>query len=407
MPTLTDPVDFASNSFVRHAFELAWLDAEPDPLANLVSHAASQFDANDRTSRNWTRSYSNFSPAREAFCVLVYQTDSNPRHICLVELFVAPPNTMAHTECSVVDTPVGWAKISPLINDPALSTLTSVLKFYPRHEVLRYRPYRRCTLRVQVSDHASQIVKVFMDNQGATVNENTLATWQAKQRGELSFNVAMPLGWDAHSRTLSLGLVPGVPIVDALHGAQGAALSERMGRACAEIALSSIKPNSVFDAAAQMARTREYAQELEILLPQISNRVEDFLGRLAALHQASGQNPLRPIHGSPHAHQWLLFDKVLGLVDFDRFGLGDPELDVATFLGEMDFERHDDALTVAKAFQQGYQAVYGALNPQLITAYRAHKRFAKVRRAAYKPSPKAPDKVLRHLVRAEACLDTK
>jgi thiamine kinase-like enzyme len=180
-----------------------------------------------------------------------------------------------------------------------------------------------------------------------------------------------------------------------------------MGRACAEIAVSGIKPVSVFDAAAQMTRTGEYAQELITLLPQLTDRIEVLLKRLAVIHSAAGSNTLRPIHGSPHAHQWLQHDKVLGLVDFDRFGLGDPELDVATFLGEMDFERNDFAPKVAQAFQQGYQSVYGALNPDLITAYRAHKRFAKVRRAAYKPSPKAPDKVLRHLVRAEACLDTK
>lgn len=408
MPTITDAVDIAKNQpLVQYSFELAWLDAQLDPLALLVKDAAAKFAWGGSVTTDWVRSYSNFNPTRAAYCVFVYERAKSSRHICLVELFAAPPATPIKTESPVIETPAGWIKISPLANDPALGTLASTLVLYPEAEVLRYRPYRRCTMRVQSSNIPARIIKVFHDHQGATVNENTVAAWEAKQRGELSFNVAAPLGWEPESRRLALGLVPGKPILQELLSAQGAALSERMGRACAEIAISGIKPVSVFDASSQMTRTREYADELTTLLPQLTDRIEALLNRLAVMHSAAGQNTLRPIHGSPHAHQWLQQGTTLGLVDFDRFGLGDPELDVATFLGEMDFERMQHSPAIAQAFQKGYEAVYGVLNPDLITAYRTHKRFAKVRRAAYKPSPKIPEKVLRHLLRTEECLGIK
>jgi len=38
-------------------------------------------------------------------------------------------------------------------------------------------------------------------------------------------------------------------------------------------------------------------------------------------------------------HQWLVDgDGRLGLVDFDRYALGEPELDIATFLVELETE---------------------------------------------------------------------
>jgi aminoglycoside phosphotransferase (APT) family kinase protein len=68
----------------------------------------------------------------------------------------------------------------------------------------------------------------------------------------------------------------------------------------------------------------------------------------------------------------------LYLVDFDRFGLGDPELEVATFLAEWDFESGAPE-GVGEAYRQGFSAVV-SLNDQLVEAYRLHKYVAKALR---------------------------
>ena len=94
---------------------------------------------------------------------------------------------------------------------------------------------------------------------------------------------------------------------------------------------------------------------------------------------------MRCIHGAPHAHQWLDNGDQLGLVDFDGFALGDPELDVATFMAEIDFEDGEKAPIAAinQRFLAGYAAVAGPLDEQLLHAYRAHKRLSKALRNAY------------------------
>ncbi|MDH3459629.1 MAG: hypothetical protein OEM00_01360, partial [Burkholderiaceae bacterium] len=273
--------------FIRYTRELAWLDAEPDSLSPLVREAAAQRGWT-AAATDWIRSYGSFSPQRDPFCVFVYETVAPTRDICLAELFASRPVASGEREGAVIETPAGWIRLSPLGYDPRLGTLTAVLARFPAAEVIRYRPYRRCTLRTPSSGTATRFIKVFADEQGASVHENTVAVWQARQRGELSFNVACPLGWEVQSRSLSLGLVPGEPILRELLSARGPALSARMGRACAEIAVSGIKPISVFDAAAQMRRSGKYAEQVKSALPHLSERIEALLSRLAAVHRSTG-----------------------------------------------------------------------------------------------------------------------
>ena len=89
----------------------------------------------------------------------------------------------------------------------------------------------------------------------------------------------------------------------------------------------------------------------------------------------------------------------LGLVDFDRFSLGDPELDVATFTSEVDFMKSTTISTekLNQAFIDGYEACYGKLDPERLRLYRAHKRFAKVHRTACGLRPDAPLRSAQHM----------
>lgn len=97
----------------------------------------------------------------------------------------------------------------------------------------------------------------------------------------------------------------------------------------------------------------------------------------------------------------------LGLVDFDRLSAGDPELDVATFLGELDFE---DGLAcpvvrLAESFVAGYEASAGGLDCRLLSAYRAHKRLAKALRSARALRADGDTRATRHFRTAHAALE--
>lgn len=68
--------------------------------------------------------------------------------------------------------------------------------------------------------------------------------------------------------------------------------------------------------------------------------------------------PLVPVHGAPHQHQWLADGEQLGLIDFGRFALGDPELDLATLLAELadESDRRVPMAVLTAAAVAGYAA---------------------------------------------------
>jgi len=106
-------------------------------------------------------------------------------------------------------------------------------------------------------------------------------------------------------------------------------------------------------------------------------------------------------------HQWLI-DRAgrLGLVDFDRYALGEPELDLATFLVELETEspRAVPMAELEEAVVAGFRAAGGTVDPGRLALYTAHKRLAKVARTAAALRPDAEDRARAHLDRLAPAL---
>lgn len=277
-----------------------------------------------RANRIWRRCYGRFLPEWAPYASLLFESAGLPQQLCRVEIFETPPDAPLATSQALHDERLGLLWVTRFPSDPQLPTLPSVLQQAARSKVVRYRPLQRCTLRV--GDGAeTRFVIVFPDDRGERVHAAGQALWQAVGRGELGFMVARLDRWNVAAFALWQRAVPGKPVRKELLGCQGGALAMRLGYA------------------------------------------------------AAGRRPLRPIHGAPHAYLWLSDGTRPGLVDFDRLSKGDPELDIATFSAELDFEKQLQlpVQRIAHAHLAGYTEVAGALNVHLLVAYRAHKRLAK------------------------------
>lgn len=385
---------------------LQWLSQGDDPLVTVLNTAGPRRGWWPPRG-DWRRSYARCDPHLDVFCTLLYETTSPPQALCLVEMTEHRPRHGDEGLC-LHDPESGWLRLSPFPADALLSTLPQVLQWYPDHQVIRYRPHRRCTLRVQhgAQDKAVFYVKVFADPRGDLIQREGLALLQAASRGRLGFRVARPLGWNPRLRAVMQGCVTGAPVVASLFSADGIGLAHRMGQACGTLPRSGLRPATRFDRLAQYERTARYATELMRRLPGLRAQVQAFLGGIAQWHKRLPRRALRPIHGAPHAHQWLDDGQRLGLIDFDRICLGDPELDVATFVAEVDFE--DPGLVpveaLADAFIAGYEQEAGPLCRPLMEVYRAHKRLAKALKAARGVRLDAAGRARRNLDRAVDCL---
>lgn len=377
--------DSPPSAFAEYATALSALNADADPLLALLPGSG------------WRRRYARFDPWRAPYCTFAYDRQGGAEAV-LLRIFQQREQSDRCTQ-HAAESAVGVIAIDSVAHDPALPTLAQVMAQRPDARIVRYRPYRRCTLIVGDGE-ATSFGKVFADQQAKPIFETSQQLWQLRE--QLGFRVAAPRACDQDARCVWLARVPGEPVVDRLRGPGGPALAMRMGNACAQLTLASLKPRVTFDCGDQMARSERYATEIALRIPALSTDLARLLVKIGVLHQAAGEVPLRPIHSAPHAHQWLDDGERLGLVDFDRFCLGHPELDVATFIAEMDFERRAPVAQINAAFIDGYEQVGARLNPHLLTAYRAHKQLAKVLKAARAPNLSAPEKAARHLRRALA-----
>ena len=335
---------------------------------------------------DWTRVYGRTSGAGEA--VLVYEPDLGPSGAVYVALG-------GKSEVNLDG--VGAARRSDWWQDQALPALAGLALRTPPLEPVRYRPGKRCTLRSTGSKE--MFVKCLADQRGAAINRDARLLYRCSQQGWLGFGVARPAGWIALSRLLVQHAVPGAPIIDRLRGAGGAALAARLGTANAALAAAPIAPEPRFTYADQIARTGKYARRLAHFVPPAAPALDALLTCLAAVDPGAAD---RPIHGSPHAHQWLDGPDGLMLVDFDRFGRGDPELDVATFIAEADFEA-GAAEPTGRAYRAAFEARW-PLNPALVAAYRTHKHIAKALRVATAIRTDAADRALAILHDARALI---
>lgn len=293
--------------------------------------------------------------------------------------------------------PLGWMHVLPCEADPRLPGLSAVLRHLEEPTVVRYRPGNRCTVR-GLAPAGPCFVKVLadiVDDQG-----EARARWDAATSGALSFAVAEPLGWDERTRSSWYGVVPGHPLVDVLASPRGAEHGWRVGQALGELAVSALRPSRAVDATQQLARTHRGLARAAAAVPALAEDVRTVADALADIHRRLGGRRLAPSHGAAHLGQWLVDDRGrLGLVDFDRYALGEPEFDLATFFVEL---RAEPSLSswapdIEQAVLGAFSAVAGEPDHDRIQVYALHKELSRLARFATALRPDAGERAARHL----------
>lgn len=351
----------------------------------------------------WRRVYGRFEPDRAPYAFTVFERGRAPQQIVTVEIFETRPADAADAQV-VADAALGWISICVFPQDRKMPNLGLALRRAGDATVVRYRPGRRCTFRVDRGPE-SFFGKVFPDGTGQRLHEDAIGLWRAAARHQLGFVVAEPVAWDTETRTLWQRSIGGAPVYGRLADGDGPAFARRLGTAAGTLTRSSVEPCARFDAKTQCDRSRSYARELGTRVPSLAAPAAALVDALEGMHRDHA-SPLRPIHGAPHMNQWLDLGSDLGLVDFDRFSLGEPELDVCTFLGELDFEEGlaRPVAEIEDAFIAGYEASSGPLDRQLLSVYRSHKRLAKALRSARALRPDGDARAERHFRTAEDAL---
>jgi hypothetical protein len=353
--------------------------------------------------RQWRRTFGRFLPDAGTLARLVVMSETPFQEICRIEIFERRPGDDGGTrDACDVETDLGWARATRFPFDPALPALAPLAA---RATVVRYHPGKRCTLR-RVTGERGVFAKVFAASSSTPVYQDLVALQRVASKGEVKVRLAEPLSWDASARTLWQAALPGQPATRGLCGRHGDDLARRMGMGAASLTRANVTPSVVFDGAAQLARSRRHAGELARRVPALSGMVTAIVDCLAGLHARWPSHDLRPIHGAPHTNQWLDAGSGIGLIDFDRFGAGDPEMDAGVVLAN--FEALDEPAVplerLAAAFLEGYRAASVTLREPLVRAYRAHQHLAKALHAAQAIRPDGDRRAARAVARTDHLL---
>lgn len=298
----------------------------------------------------------------------VYRASSAPDDIVVVASRPEPGQS-AHA-LSVPS--VGLLSRWRLVDDARLPTLPALLRRHPNAEVLRYRPGKRVTLRVD-----DRIAKVFADDRGQDLSE---IHRQLGSIRDLPCSVPLGLDYDATLRVFWQCRLAGEPLEPRLHDADPQPWLLRIATALAHLHRSDARFALTSDSGYQQRRTEHYFRKLDAP----ADIQTQFAGLRCALQDVerrvlarATQATARPLHGSPHLHQWLAHGTRLGLVDFDRAGMGDVELDLATLVAEIDFEPTLAKQSLATQIIAAYRDAGGDIDAERLAFYRAHKHLAK------------------------------
>lgn len=353
---------------------------------------------------SWLRTKERFEPDAEPFALCVYASVGLPQRLVRVEVFTARPPRRELDDCVIRAGTAGWLLVTRFPSDPKLPALPKLLAGPGRRTVVRYHPYRRCTIRVDC-DGRSRFVKVYADDRGERVHADGVELWRAERRGELGFAVARPERFDPSTRAVWQGTIGGERITPRLYANGGEALAHRIGRASASLSRARLRPRGVLDAKAALARAAGRCAELERRVPKLGHEARRLLAQLERVQAAAAPGEPRPVHGALHPSQWLDDGSRLGLVDYDSIALGDPELDAATFLADLDVQDRERVATdrLNAAFLTGYESVAG-LDAALVRAYRAHGRLGRAVKIARALCPDGDEKAARRLRSALECV---
>jgi aminoglycoside phosphotransferase (APT) family kinase protein len=300
----------------------------------------------------------------------------------------------------------GTAVVRQFPDDAALPSLRHLLASVDEPAVVRYRPDSRCTVRATATE-GIRWLKVYGGGIEAQRADVSAARWRASGRGELGFLVAEPVRVDVRSAAEWQRAVPGQPIACALRETGATQLARRLGTALATLSRSSLVPSRITTRGDELARTARGIRRVARTVPKLAGELGVRAQRLTDAVTSLPAAQALPIHGSPHEHQWLHDGEGrLGLVDFDRWALGEPELDAATFLGELHFETDlaDGVAELRAAVSEGYGEGAAPLDQRVLHWYLAHKLLAKVVRTTFALRVDGDERALRHLDTVDAII---
>ena len=236
-------------------------------------------------------------------------------------------------------------------------------------EAVRYRPDMRAALRLTArardaatgrAEERRFYAKIYRkEEEGERTHQLLRALWDKAGSGEVSFTVARPIAYVSGLRTLLQEEVPGISLEEILLREKEEAVPavRKAAGALASLHLDDtvVTPRrlSLREETASLERVRNLLRQA---CPHMRAEIEEAVGAVAA---GLEEVPYAPIHGDLKPAHIMIDGDSVGLIDFDKFVMADPVVDVANllfFLPDVPPHAHLPSGGVARAFVEEYFA---------------------------------------------------
>jgi len=249
----------------------------------------------------------------------------------------------------------------------------------------RYKAGRRCLIEydllVKHPSRAPQLLTLMAKMRIKSHDHSTWAVvnglWESGMNDQADDGIALPrpVGEIPHWHVWLQPKVPGVALAPLFAGPQGESLAERVAEAAHKIHHSSVPTQRHHSMADELAILSERLGRTASAYPQWSDRIECVINDCKDLGNSLPLTSLCGIHRDFYADQIIADDKMLYLLDFDLYCMGDPALDIGNFIAhitEYSLRILGDATALVHV-EQALAAKFLQLNPhidaQTINAY--------------------------------------
>ena len=200
-------------------------------------------------------------------------------------------------------------------------------------EVLRYKPERRCVIRLGSNDRGGDAVLKLYTKEDYLLRKENVDTFVSLP----PLRVPRRLGRSRRFHLAALEWLEGEPLVEAMAAAPDAADPGRaVGAALSRLHVQKPKKlTTTWTADRYAAALSDGAAAIAEIAPRLGERAAAIARRIGEKLTTRHWRANRSIHGDCAAEQMLLQDATVAVVDFDRAGYGDPRIDLGTFRGRL------------------------------------------------------------------------
>ncbi len=243
----------------------------------------------------------------------------------------------------------------------------------PPIEIVSYKPERSCLVRFGLRPSGSTqetprpvFARIYHNDRGEQIYRGMQEAWRRAGTSDGALSVAEPLGYDPEARILVQAAVPGVPLLTQAEGDRFMAAVGVAARGLAALHVAAARLERTRTPASMLRSYAGGAAGLGSIDANAGGRLDRCVARLRDTMPTLSGTAQRLIHGDFSLNQMLVDGGRVAIIDFDQVCLGDPYMDLGSFLARtetMVFEGHlteATAQSATAAFLHDYEAA-GAL----------------------------------------------